>query len=206
MRTLKRVGAMVLTAVMLFSFVGCKKKQKGHDGAKSVQELVTKVVGVINGDIKYSEIESWMDWYAFVAFRMMEDTDMKCDLATAKAVVEDLDKDLDYIKKNHKKFVKAFEDAKGEELSEKKLRSYAKNKEYLDTELKPGGDAVMEQFRKFAPYDDKIDETRLDLFEEYGVGEYSIHIDDEDYHALEIQFYIDSESGKYVCYGVNYVC
>ena len=60
MRTLKRVGAMVLTAVMLFSFVGCKKKQKGHDGAKSVQELVTKVVGVINGDIKYSEIESWM--------------------------------------------------------------------------------------------------------------------------------------------------
>ena len=35
MKTLKRAGALILASVMLFSLAGCKKKSKGHAGAKS---------------------------------------------------------------------------------------------------------------------------------------------------------------------------
>ena len=105
MRTLKRIGALVAAVTVLLAMTGCKKKRTGHDGAKSAEELVTKVLEVINNDAKYSEIEDWMDWYGWIAFRLMEETDMKCDLPTCKAVVEDLDKDSDYIYEHHRDFV-----------------------------------------------------------------------------------------------------
>ena len=204
MKTLKRIGALVLASVMLFSLAGCKKKSKGHDGAKSEEELVTKVIDAINGDIKYKDIEDWMDWDAWIAFRLMEKTDMECDFDTAYDVIGDLDKDTDYIKKHHKKFAKAWEESHGEEFDKKSLRTIIEWKEEIDKYLEKGGDTILDQFRQFAPYDNEYDEDNLHVLEEYNMGHYSVHIDDDEYHALEIQYYI--KDGKYICYGINFVC
>ena len=203
MKTLKRAGALILASVMLFSLAGCKKK-KGHAGAKSEEELVTKVIDAINGDIEYSEVEEWMDWYGWLAYRLMERTGMECDFDTAYSVVEDMDEDVDYIKKNHKEFVEAWEEENDDKFTKNSLRPFREYKAEIDKYLEKGGDAILEQFRMFAPYDNEFDEDNLHVLEDYDIGHYSIKIDDEEYHALEIQYY--KRDGKFVCYGVNFVC
>ena len=201
MRTLKRIGALVAAVTVLLAMTGCKKKKAR--GAKSAEELVTAVLEVINKDAEYSEVEDWMDWYAWLAVRLMERTDMKCDLPTCKAVVEDLDEGSDYINKHHKEFAKAWEEAEDYKFDEKTLSQYVRYRDQIDEYMKAGGDFILEQFREFAPYDTDFDRDNLHEDKKHDVGYYNIEIDDEDYHAIEIHYYI--EDGKYICYGVNFV-
>ena len=201
MKTLKRIGALVAAVAVLLAMTGCKKKKAR--GAKSAEELVTAVLEVINNDAKYSEIEDWMDWYAWLAVRLMERTDMKCDLPTCKAVVEDLDEGASYINKHHKEFAEAWEDAEDYKFDEKTISQYVRYRDQIDEYLKAGGDFILEQFREFAPYDTDFDRDNLHEDKKHDVGYYSIEIDDEDYHAIEIHYYI--EEGRYICYGVNFV-
>lgn len=203
MKTLKRVGALVAAVAVLLAMTGCKKKAKNHSGAKSAEELVTKVLEVINNDAKYSEIEDWMDWYGWIAFRLMEETDMKCDLSTCKAVVEDLDKDADYIYEHHRDFVVTWKDANHENFDDDSLIAWKLYKIQIDEYLKVGGDYILEQFRELAPYDTHFDEDNLHEKKEYNAGYYDVEIHDENYHALEIHYYI--ENGEYFCYCVNFV-
>lgn len=203
MRTLKRIGALVAAVTVLLAMTGCKKKEAR--GAKSAEELVTTVLEVINEDAEYSEIEDWMDWYGWIAFRLMEETDMKCDLPTCKAVVEDLDKDSDYIYEHHKDFVVTWKDANHENFDDDcySLVAWKLYKSQIDEYLKAGGDFILEQFREFAPYDTDFDRDNLHEDKKHDVGYYSIEIDDENYHAIEIHYYI--EDGRYICYSVNFV-
>ena len=204
MKTLKRLGALVLASVMLVSVSGCKKKAKAHEGAKSAEELVTKVIDYINGDIKFKEVKDWIDWYGWIAYYIGDHTGIECDFSTVRAVIDDLEEGPDYIKKHHKEFAEAYEDATGREISEDDLERYVEFKEEIDGYLKAGEEAIYEQFKEFAPYDNEFDEDNLNEHEDRGFGNYSIPIDDEEYHYLEIQYYVDD--GKYICFGINYVC
>ena len=204
MNALKKVGALFLASVMIFSMAGCKKKSKSQDGAKSAEELVTKIVDAINGDIKYSKVEKWIDWYGWIAYYMIDQTRIDCDFLVLRDAVEDLDKGVDYLKKHHKEFAEAWEEATGNSLKKKDLREYLEFKGDIDELLESGDDEILEQFRKFAPYELEFDEDNIHERDEYDIGYYSIKIDDEYYRSLEIHYYINDD-GKYVCYGINYV-
>ena len=203
MKTLKKVGALVLASVMLVSISGCKKKAKAREGAKSAEELVTKVIDYINGDIKFKEVKDWIDWYGWIAYYIGDHTGIDCDFNTVREAVDDLEEGPDYIKKHHKEFAEAYEDATGREINEEDLERYIEFKEEIDGYLKADEESIYEQFREFAPYDNEFDEDNLYEREDSDFGSYSIPIDDEDYHYLEIQYYIDD--GKYICFGINYV-
>ena len=202
-KTLKRVGALVVALTVLLAMTGCKKKKARGGGAKSAEELVTKVLEVINEDAKYSEIEDWMDWYAWIAYDLMERTDKKCDLPTCKAVVEDLDEGAGYIKKHHKDFANAWEDATGEELTQKLLSEYADMKREIDMIVKEDPESLLEEFLCFAPYETEFDEERVFEREEYNIGYYRVPTGDEFYRYLKINYYIDD--GNYVFCGMNWV-
>ena len=204
MRTLKRLGALVVAGTVLFAMTGCKKKAKAHEGAKSAEELVTKVIDYINGDIKFKEVKDWIDWYGWVAYYIGDKTGIECDFPTVRAVIDDLEEGPDYIKKHHKEFAEAYEDATGDEINKKDLKKYIEYKKEIDDLTKDDEEEIYEQFREFAPYDNEFDEDNLYEREDSDFGSYSIPIDDEEYHYLEIQYYIDD--GKYVCFGINYVC
>lgn len=204
MKTLKRIGALVVAGAVLFAMTGCKKKSKSHDGADSVEELVTKVIDYINGDIKFKEVKDWIDWYGWIAYYIGDHTGIECDFPTVRAVIDDLEEGPDYIKKHHKEFAEAYEDATGREINEDDLERYIEFKEEIDGYLKVDEEAIYEQFKEFAPYDNEFDEDNLHEHDDRGFGRYIIPIDDEEYHYLEIQYYVDD--GKYICFGINYVC
>ena len=195
----------MLAVTVLLAMTGCKKKKARGGGAKSAEELVTKVLEVINEDAEYSEIEDWMDWYGGIAFRLMRETDMKCDLPTCKAVVEDLDKDADYIYEHHRDFVVTWKDVNHKNFDDDcySLIAWKLYKIQINFDLKAGGDHILEQFREFAPYDTHFDEDNLHEKKEYNAGYYIIEIHDAYYLALEIHYYI--ENGEYFCYSVNFV-
>lgn len=141
MNALKKVGALLLASVMIFSMAGCKKS-KSQDGAKSAEELVTKIVDAINGDIKYSKVEKWIDWYGWIAYYMIDQTRIDCDFQVLRDAVEDLDKGVDYLKKHHKEFAEAWEEATGNALKKKDLREYLEFKGEIDELLESGDDEI----------------------------------------------------------------
>ncbi|MBO4496454.1 MAG: hypothetical protein J5752_11445 [Clostridiales bacterium] len=203
MRTGKRILALLMTAVMLFSIAGCKKTKKST-GAKSVEELVTKIIDTINKGKDYKEIEDWMDWDAWVVLSAMPDLSKQgISFVEMRDVVEDIGKgkDLDYITKNHKAFIKAWEEEKGHSFSEEDYDKLLKQKKELD-EFMAESDVIAE-FKPLAPYDDKYSESNNRLYDSGDCGCYSIDIDDEDYHALEIHYYI--KDGKYIGICINFV-
>lgn len=203
MRTGKRIIVLLMTAVMLFSFAGCKKTKKSTE-ATSVEELVTKIIDTINKGKDYKEIEDWMDWDAWIVLGGMPDLSKQgISFVQMRDVVEDLGKgkDLDYITKNHKAFVTAWEEEKGQPFSEKDYDKLLDLKKDLDKELKQTD--IIAEFNAYAPYDDKYSESNNRLYDSGDCGCYSIAIDDEDYHALEIHYYI--KDGKYIGICINFV-
>jgi len=200
----KRVFAVFLAFVMLISFAGCEKKRKAHAGAKSVEELCTKVLEVLNDEEDYSEIEKWMDWYGWIAYYMYDQTGVDCDFVTIRNVIEDLDEGPDYIKKHHKEFSEAWEEATGKEISKKALKEYVEMKEEIDNALSDDPEAILDDYKRFAPYDTDFDEDNLHEREKYKIGHYSLRTGDDFYIYLEISYYIDD--GNYVCYSINWVC
>ena len=113
MKTLKRIGALVAAVAVLLAMAGCKKTRKAHDGADSAEELLTKVIDFLNGDIQYKEVENWFDWYGCIAYEIINDTGIKCDFFTVRDVIDDLQEDPEYIREHHKEFAEAFEKATG---------------------------------------------------------------------------------------------
>ena len=204
MKTIRRAAALLLASVMLVSMTGCKKKRKAHAGAKSAEELCTTVLEVLNDEEDYSEIEPWMDWYGWIAYYMVDQTGIDCDFVTVRDAVADLDEGADYIKKHHKAFAEAWEDATGKEISKKALKEYTEMKDQIDENLSDDPEYVLEEFKRFAPYDTDYDEEHLFEREEYQIGNYSIRTGDDFYIYLEIAYYIDD--GNYVCYNINWVC
>ena len=203
MRTMKRVGALVLVLAVLLASSGCKHKRKAHAGASSVEELATNVLKVINGEEEYSKIADWMDWYGAIGVRMVADIGIECDFLTARDVVEDLDEGAGYIKKHHKDFAKAWKEKKGKEITQNSLSAYANLKKKIDDAVATNPDEIYEEFKQFAPYDTTFDPERVFERPEYNIGHYSVRTGDETLHHLEINYYIDE--GNYVCYGMNWV-
>lgn len=203
MNTMKRVGALVLVACMLFSVTSCKKKRKAHAGASSVEELATNVLKVINGEEEYSKIADWMDWYGAIGVRMVADIGLECDFFTARDVVADLDEGAGYIKKHYKDFAKSWEEVKGKEITQNSLSEYAELKRQVDEYAAKDPDEFFEGFREFAPYDTTFDPERVFEVPDSQFGHYSVRTGDETFHHLQINYYIDE--GKYVCFGLQWV-
>lgn len=203
MKTLKRIGALVAAVAVLLAMAGCKKTRKAHDGADSAEELLTKVIDFLNGDIQYKEVENWFDWYGCIAYEIINDTGIKCDFFTVRDVIDDLQEDPEYIREHHKEFAEAFEKATGHGIEKPALDRYIRIKKDIDDFLGQGEDKMFEEFRELAPYDNQIDKNRIHEDKNIGYGYYEIPIGVSFYVALDIYYYIDD--GKYVCSRIDFL-
>lgn len=203
MRLGKRVMAGILAGLMLLSAVGCKKKGKHHDGASSLEELVTKIVTTINDeDGKYSDIAKWYNRYAILPAQVPELLLHDCSFSQLQDVVEDAEKGPGYITKHHEDFCRAWEETTGEPISEGVISRLAKLKKEADEMDDSDFEENLLFWRECAPYDSEFSE---DLVEETKNGK-DIYGTYTAYGAtgwdfLVIFYYVDD--GNYVCYNIK---
>lgn len=202
MKRVKRAGGLLLAVVMLVSLTGCNVR-KHHAGAKSAEELCTKILMYLNEDEEYSEIEDWMDWSGIVAFEMIEQIKLDCDFSEICYAVGDFNNGAGYVKKHHKDFAEAWEDATGKELNQKGISIYADLKKSVDEEIADDPEAYLEDFMEFAPYDTDFDEGKLTERDDPELGWYRVRTGDDYYFYIEISYYVDGTS--YVCYNIDWV-
>ena len=206
MRFGKRAVAFLMAGLMLLSVMGCKKKGKHRVGASSVEELVTKIITTINEDDgKFEDFADWFNRYAILPTRMPELLEHDCSFSQLLDVAEDAEKGVDYIKKHHKDFCRAWEEVAGNEISEGDISRLAELKEQAD---KKGDEELEERFqmwRDYGPYDSDFSENRVeerkngnDIYGTYEVAGRT------GWDFLVIYYYVDD--GKYTCYEIQLLC
>ena len=206
MRFGKRVMAGLLAGLMLLSFTGCKKKGKHRGGASSVEELVTKIISTINDeDGKYSDIEDCCNWYAILPSRVPALLEQDCSFSQLLDVVEDSENGVGYIKKHHKDFCKAWEEATGHEISEGDISRLAEMKKQVDKMSAEHYEENLQLWRKYTPFDSDFSEKYVNEMKngDDTFGTYTV-TGRTGWDFLVIYYYVDD--GKYICYEIQVLC
>ncbi len=132
---LRKLFALVLVCVFAVSASGCgqrdefvtttsdDKKSSVEIGRSSPEELINEVIQCLQNGGDYSQIADCFNWSASAAAYMIQYDNFTQGKDKALAIANDMDKGVEYLKKNHRSFTDWWFDVYGSEPTDSAVAS-----------------------------------------------------------------------------------